>query len=93
MRQATITGQAMKITIPATPTEPEVSTLIVTITIDCPDCGTHTAQYAGHHLRSIRDLLIQWIDEFPELCGQEGGIAVAQRLKFGGTAPADPSTN
>ncbi len=92
-KQAKITGTATVITIPALDDQPEVSTLIVDVVIDCPDCGHHHVRYAGHHLRSIRDLLVQWIDEYPELCGKEGGAKMAERLSFKTTGGSDPSVN
>lgn len=92
-KQAKILGKAVVITLPEIDGEPEVSALVVEIGIDCPDCGTHVVRYAGHHLRSIRDLLVQWIDEYPELCGAEGGHKVAERLSFRGGGGSDPSVN
>ena len=61
--------------------------------VDCPDCGQHAVRYAGHHLRSIRDLLVQWIDEYPDLCGKEGGAKLAERLSLTTQGGSDPSVN
>lgn len=89
-RQAQIVGRAVVIEMP-----PEMGgekALVAEIQITCPDCGDLTYRVAGHHLKSIRDLLIAWIDEFPELCGGESRT-VPVKTTFGGTPPRDPSVN
>lgn len=91
--QSTVIGRTILITMPATPDEPEVSALIEEIEIACPQCGTHTIRLAGHHLRAIRNLLIEAIDRHPDLCGSDSGIAVVNRMEFGGTPPRDPNSN
>lgn len=41
--------------------------LLAEFTIDCPFCGAQRIQIAGHHMRLIRDVLIQAIDDYPAL--------------------------
>lgn len=67
--------------------------LALQVEISCPICGDHAAVFAGHHLRSLRNLLLETIDQHPGLCGDEAGISVVNRLKFGGEVPPDPSMN
>lgn len=91
--QARLTGQAIKITLPAMDGEPAAETLIVEVAIDCPQCGSHRVRFAGHHLRALRDLFIEFIDLHPTLTGEEAGIEVVNRLQFGGQGGSDPSMN
>lgn len=86
--QSRLKGQAVKVTFPD-----GQERLVVEIALDCPECGQHTIRLAGHHLRAIRNLLIEFIDLHPTLCGDEHTLKVLRRETFGGTAPADPSTN
>ena len=48
---------------------------------------------AGHHLRALRNLLIEFIDLHPTLCGEESGIEVVNRLQFEGRGGGDPTLN
>lgn len=67
--------------------------LVAEIGIDCDVCGQHTVRYAGHHLRAIRDLLIEAIDLHPELTRKDAEIQTLERLRFGGIVPPDPGRN
>lgn len=67
--------------------------LIVELVIDCPICGPYAVEFAGHHLRAIRDVLIEQIDLNPDLTGKEGDAKVISRLRIEGTPPRDPSSN
>lgn len=91
--QARLTGTATKITLPARAGEPEAETLVVEVAIDCPQCGQHRVRFAGHHLRALRDLFIEFIDLHPTLTGEDAGIEVVNRLQFGGQGGSDPSLN
>lgn len=51
--------------------EREPESLLVEIMIDCPECGPQRYRIAGHHLRMVRDLCIDAIDQYPELTGNE----------------------
>jgi hypothetical protein len=65
--------------------------LLVEIDIDCPVCGLFTLALAGHHLRTIRDIVIEAIDLHPELAS--GAAMVVDQYVVKGKAPADPSSN
>lgn len=67
--------------------------LVIDLAIDCPVCGSYTIRLAGHHLRMIRDALIEMIDLHPHLTGKDDEIAVLSRLRFGGKYPGDPNNN
>ena len=62
-------------------------------TIECEICGHHRVKIAGHHLRALRNLIIETIDLHPTLCGEESGIEVVKRLQWGGSPPEDPTLN
>lgn len=66
--------------------------LVVDIAIACPYCGDHTVQFAGHHLRAIRDGLIEMIDLHPGLTGRDEDIQTSERSQFGGVVD-DPTKN
>lgn len=68
--------------------------LIAEVAIDCPDCGQFVVRFAGHHLRALRNLLTEWVDEFPDLCGNEAGLEVLRREteRFSGGG-GDPNNN
>jgi hypothetical protein len=66
--------------------------LVVEIAIACDHCGTHTVRFAGHHLRAIRDLLIEFIDLHPGLTGQDSDTRTIERLQLGGRV-GDPTQN
>ena len=87
--QSTVTGRAILIQLPDDPEE----MLIVEIEIECPSCGQHAIRLAGHHLRAIRNLLMEFVDLHPNLCGDEAGMKVLNRMKFAGSAPSDPNVN
>lgn len=48
--------------------------VLVEIDIACPVCGSQRLQLAGHHLRTVRDVCIQAIDDYPELTRVESTI-------------------
>lgn len=86
-------GRAIKIVLPPRTNAPAAEVLLLEVEIDCEQCGQHQVRFAGHHLRALRNLLVETIDLHPTLCGDEAGIEVAQRLQFDGTPPRDPSMN
>ena len=59
--------------------------------IDCPFCGQQVIQIAGHHMRLIRDVLIEAIDKYPALT-QVAGVEVLNTLTIKGPG-GDPSKN
>jgi hypothetical protein len=66
--------------------------LVVEIAIACDHCGTHKVRFAGHHLRAIRDLLIEFIDLHPTLTGQDSDTRTIERLQLAGRV-GDPTQN
>lgn len=42
--------------------------VIVFIKIVCDHCGEIDMQLPGHHLRAIRDTLVDMVDKFPAYC-------------------------
>lgn len=70
---------------------------VTQITIDCPTCETLTYTIPGHHLRTIRDCLIDVIDQYPEEAGPEAGpkLKTAERSTFavGGGLSQKPESN
>lgn len=89
-----LTGEAIKITLAQTdPSQPPAELLVLTIAIDCPLCGQHAVKFAGHHLRTLRDLLIEMVDLHPGLCGPDADTTAIERLELKGEIPPDPSTN
>jgi len=76
--------------------------LLVEITTDCPACGPQacphcgapqTIRLAGHHLRAVRDLMIEFIDLHPELTGKDGDIHTIERLQMQGRSDGTPENN
>ncbi len=67
------------------------SFLLVEVSIDCPVCGQQTLQLAGHHLRLVRDVILEAMDRHPELtCSGESQIVERWELKGVGN---DPTTS
>lgn len=91
--QSRLRGQATKIVLATPPGAPEAALLLVEVAIDCPECGQHVVRFAGHHLRALRNLLVEFIDLHPDLCGDESGIEVLSRLQFEGRGGGDPTAN
>ena len=89
-KQATVKVRAVKIE-PVDPTRRPF--LIVDLAIDCPDCGSYTGRFAGHHLRAIRDALIGIIDEFPEVTGSDEQVEVIEQGRWQGLPSKDPRAN
>ena len=87
--QSRVKGTATKVTL----TDGQ-EFLLVEIAIDCPSCGRYLIPIAGHHLRAVRDVLIEMIDLHPDpkLTGTDAGLKVLERLQFSGS-PSDPTTN
>lgn len=56
--------------------------LLVQIDIDCPECGTYRMTLAGHHLRMVRDALIEMIDLHPGLTGRDADVQTEERFQF-----------
>ena len=67
--------------------------LLVEIAIDCPVCGPQVIRLAGHHLRAVRDLLIEFIDLHPESTGKDGDIQTIDRLRWEGEGGGTPEDN
>ena len=88
-----LTGRSIKIVLTPEGTAPPPEMLLLEIDIDCEQCGQHSLRLAGHHLRALRNLLVETIDLHPTLGGDESGIEVVKRLQFDGTAPGDPTVN
>ena len=82
---AKVTCQQILVDLPGEPRY-----LLVSVTVDCPLCGPHAWRVAGHHLRSLRNFLIETIDTYPDLCGPEPTTPVRER--FEGRAN-DPTTS
>jgi hypothetical protein len=66
--------------------------LLVQIEIECPVCGAQQIEFHGHHLRMIRDMVIEAIDLHPDLTGEEE-VQTLSRLQFRGPGPSDPTKN
>jgi hypothetical protein len=66
--------------------------LQVSIDIDCPICGQYTAVFMGHHLRAIRQILSDAIDEHPDQTLRETDVRTLETLKFSGPSN-DPETS
>jgi hypothetical protein len=70
--------------------EPPV--LLIVLDIDCPVCGGFQAyrqkdgplqvQVAGHHLRALRDLLVDFIEEHPDLVGRDEDTRTVSRRTY-----------
>lgn len=54
--------------------------LLVTIKLRCPVCGEIEMELPGHHLRALRNLLIEYVDMYPDLTGKDDEIQVLARL-------------
>lgn len=67
--------------------------LTVQLTIACPVCGLQTIRVAGHHLRQLRDALIEVIDAHPETTGRNEDVQIGRRWQGQSPAPRDPSEN
>lgn len=65
--------------------------VFIRFTGDCPDCGAFELLVADHHLRSLRDLLIEAIDLYPNEIGEAG--KVVEHYKLAGHPPKDPRAN
>ena len=68
-------------------------TLVVQIAIDCPLCGQYTVTFAGHHLRMIRDALIEMIDLHPGLTGRDTDVQTVEKIQWQQQAPRRPEDN
>lgn len=54
--------------------------LLVTIKILCPHCGEIQIELPGHHLRALRNLLVEYVDQYPHLTGFNDELKVLERL-------------
>ena len=86
MRQGKVTATG----IVANPDTPEAY-LIVEIAFDCPECGQGTLRIPGHHLRTIRDIAIQYCDSHPTLTGSDPTLV--ESTSFDVNVPRDPRRN
>lgn len=66
--------------------------LVLEIALDCPDCGQHAFRIAGHHLRTLRQLLTSVIESNPDLVGTEGQAQIVEQYEWKGS-PGDPHNN
>lgn len=66
--------------------------LILEIGIDCPQCGRFTIKLLGHHLRLVRDTIIEAIDLYPELAKEEK-VVKEDRTRFAVEVPVNPEVN
>lgn len=89
MTKATLTGKAIVIEHPDSPGK----LLLVEIDVNCPDCGQYSIGLVGHHLKAIRDLLVDFIDLHPDLTGSDAGVEVLQRYGFSGRPTQRPENN
>ena len=87
--KARVGGKAIVIEWPNNP----VKLLVVEIDIDCPECGQYQVRVMGHHLRAIRDLLIEFIDLHPELTGTDQGVERIESSRWEGRGGGDPTQN
>ncbi len=64
--------------------------LLAVFVIDCPFCGRQLIEIAGHHMRVIRDVLVQAIDQYPALTQVAGTTVLNQTtIKGPGGNPSD----
>lgn len=87
--KSSLIGRSVIVEFPDSPEK----LLIVEVEIDCPSCGQHLVRFAGHHLRALRNLLVEIIDLHPELVGDEAGLDVIKRMTFKGTSTPRPEDN
>lgn len=66
--------------------------VVVQILISCPICGDQEIQLAGHHLQSIRDLLVQAIELHPDETIGAAKQLITDSYTMKGRV-GDPSTN
>jgi len=82
-----------KVTATGFITDPDTpqAVLVVTIEIDCQECGKGMIRIPGHHLKAIRDIAIQYCDRFPALT--PGTVTLVSKTDFSGRIPPDPEAN
>jgi hypothetical protein len=85
-----MTKQASLISRTILITTGEEQLLVLEIALDCPDCGQHAFRIAGHHLRTLRQLLTSVIDANPNLVGTEDHAQIVEQFSWQGS-PGDPS--
>lgn len=64
--------------------------LTVQLDLDCEICGPQRIVLAGHHLRTLRNALIDVIDRHPDLTGQDAPVRDQWEQVIPG---GDPTTN
>lgn len=79
---------AMTVTLPT-----GEALLRVIFELDCPLCGQGTIVLAGHHLRAMRDAIIQTIDLHPTLTGADDDVKTIEKIQFGIGGPSRPEDN
>lgn len=89
MTKSSLVGKTIVISHP----EVEGELLVVEVEIDCPDCGKVGYQFMGHHLKAVRNILIEYCDQYPQLTGSDAGLEVVKRLQFTGTSSPEPEKN
>lgn len=62
--------------------------LLVTIKIQCPICGEIEMQLPGHHVRAIRNLLVEYVDLYPQLTHKDDELQMLAGLQ----APREEGT-
>lgn len=55
--------------------------LLVTIKIQCPICGEIEMQLPGHHVRAIRNLLVEYVDLYPHLTHKDDELQMLAGLQ------------
>lgn len=55
--------------------------LLVTIKIQCPICGEIEMQLPGHHIRAIRNLLVEYVDLYPQLTHKDDELQMLAGLQ------------
>ena len=85
MPKGTITGKAI------VAHTPDGDLLVGAVEGACPLCGPFELLIPGHHMKALRDLLIEWCDTFPDLTGTT--VTRIDDYSFRSRGPTDPAAN
>lgn len=88
MLKSLLTGR----TIIATETNGRRS-LHVQIDVDCPECGTFALYLPGHHLRALKQVVDEAVEQYGELVGEAARLEVVRRETFSGQSGGNPEDN
>lgn len=88
-KQASLIGRSILITAQ----EDGQQLLVLEIALDCPECGQHAFRIAGHHLRTLRQLLTSVIDANPTLTGSESQAKLLEQYEWSGNGGQNPQNN